>query len=205
MEVLGIACSPRPQGNTEFLVREALNSAKESGAEKIELISLANKKILPCDGCDCCLETGECIIDDDMQEIYPKLLAADGIIIGSPVYMWGICGLAKVFIDRTYCLAASHLAIVPDPETRARIKGRGKDLRGKVGGIIVVTARVGGTTVVNQVSDFFRAHRMVEAGSAIALAHHKGEASKDAQGLSEARWTGRAVVRDIKQRQVLGR
>jgi len=204
MKVIGIACSPRQQGNTEFLIREALAAAKEAGAEETEIVTVANKRILPCNGCECCLKTGKCIIDDDMQEIYPKLLDADGIIIGTPVYFWGICGLAKVFIDRTYCLATGHLAIILGPEARIKMKSRrGKDLRNKVGGIIVVTARVGGTTVVNQVSDFFRMHRMIEAGSAIAFAYHKGEASKDEQGLNEARGTGRAVVRTIKQREKL--
>jgi multimeric flavodoxin WrbA len=203
VKVIGIVGSPRHQGNTEFLVREALTAAKEAGAEEVEVVSLAGKTILPCDGCDCCLETGECIIDDDMQEIYPKLLAADGIIMGTPVYIWGICGLAKVFIDRTYCLAASHLAIVPVPEVRAKMKNRGKDLRNKVGGILVVTARVGGTTALRQVSDWFRAARMIEAGAAIAFGYHKGEVSKDEQGLKEARWTGKAVVRAIKQRKAL--
>ena len=205
MKVIGVVCSPRQQGNTEILVREALTAAREAGAEEVEMVSLANKKIFPCDGCDCCLETGECIIDDDMQHIYPKLLTADGIIIGTPVYFWGACGLAKIFIDRTYCLAASHLAIVPDLEIRAKMKSRGKGLRDKVGGIIVVTARVGGTTALRQVSDFFRVHRMPEAGSAIGLAMHKGEANKDEQGLNESRWTGRAVVRTIKRQQALER
>lgn len=198
MKVVGIAGSPRQQGNTEFLIREALTAAKEAGAEQTEVVSLANKNILPCDGCDSCLETGKCIIDDDMQGIYPKLLAADGIIIGTPVYMWGICGLAKVFIDRTYCLGSSHRALIPSE--RAQMKQYQKGLRNKVGGIIVVTARVGGATAFRQVSDFFRIHRVIEAGGAIALAHHRGEATKDEQGLREARLMGKALVREIKQR-----
>jgi len=138
-----------------------------------------------------------------MQEIYPKLLAADGIVIGAPVYFWGICGLAKIFIDRTYCLATGHLALSHD--MRAKITYYGEGLRNKAGGIIVVTARVGGTTAFRQISDFFRGHRIIEVGGAIAFALEKGEVSKDKQGLNEARWTGRAVVRVIKQRQVLER
>jgi len=199
MKIIGIAGSPRQQGNTEFLIREALASAKEAGAEETEVISLAGKNILYCDGCDTCIETGKCIIEDDMQEIYPKMLAADGIIIGAPVYMWGICGLAKNFIDRTYCLGHRHLATFP--EIRAKMGYHGKGLRNKAGGIIVVTARVGGATAFRQISDFFRTHRMIEAGGAIAFALQKGEVIKDEQGLNEARRTGRAVVRALKKHQ----
>ena len=112
--------------------------------------------------------------------------------------MWGICGLAKVFIDRTYCLGIGHLAL--SPEMSAKITYRQEGLRNKIGGIIVVTARVGGATAFRQISDFFRIHRMYEAGGAIALALQKGEVSKDKQGVNEACRTGRAVVRAIKQR-----
>jgi len=202
MNVIGIVGSPRRQGNTEILVQEALSAAKEAGADEIEMILLADKDIHPCTGCDCCLETEGCVIDDDMQDIYPKLLAADGIIIGAPVYFGGICGLAKLFIDRTYCLAASHMAIVPTMD-KAKFQGR-KDLRNKIGGIVTVTARVGNLTVVNQINHFFRIHRMFEAGSAMAFALGKGEVViKDKQGVNESRWTGRAVVREIKRRQAL--
>ena len=201
MKVLGIACSPRQQGNTEFLIREALAAAREAGAEETEIVTVANKRILPCDGCDCCLETAECIIDDDMQEIYQKLLAADGIIIGTPVYFWGVTAQAKAIIDRTYCLATAHLAT--DPELRAKLKSYGKVLRNKVGGAIVVAGRDGASSASRQISDFFQLHLMVEAGKAIAYGRDKGEASKDTQGLSQARGTGRAVVRTIKQREKL--
>ena len=201
MKVIGIVGSPRHQGNTEFLVREALTAAKEAGAEEVEVVSLAGKTILPCDGCDCCLETGECIIDDDMQEIYPKLLAADGIIMGTPVYFWGATAQAKAIIDRTYCLAAAHLAV--DPELRAKLRSYGRVLRNKVGGIIVVAGRDGGSSAFRQISDFFRLHLMVEAGGAIAYGTGKGEVSKDEEGLRQARWVGRAVVRAIKQRKAL--
>lgn len=196
MRIIGIVGSPRRGGNTEFLVKEALNAAKEAGVEEIEMITLAEKTILPCNGCECCIETGECVIDDDMQQIYPKLLAADGIIFGAPVYMWGICGLAKVFIDRTTCLGVSHAAIAP--RFRSRIAHLGKGLRDKVGGIVVVTGRVGGVTVFTQISNFFLIHRITVAGGAIAFGFQKGDVSKDEQGLNEARWTGKAVARALK-------
>ena len=67
MKVLGIVCSPRRRGNTEILVDEALASAKDSGAE-VELVTVSGKNIAPCDGCESCIITGKCRIEDDMQE-----------------------------------------------------------------------------------------------------------------------------------------
>ena len=69
MRILGIVCSPRKGGNTEILVGEALEAAREAGSET-ELFLVADKKIAPCDGCGACEENGICRITDDMQELY---------------------------------------------------------------------------------------------------------------------------------------
>jgi multimeric flavodoxin WrbA len=73
MKVLGICCSPRKGGNTETLVNEALKGAKQEGAET-ELYSVSGKHIEPCDGCRACARTGICHIEDDMQDVYKKML-----------------------------------------------------------------------------------------------------------------------------------
>lgn len=133
MRVLGISCSLRRGGNTEVLIREALSGAQLAGAEDTEFLSLAGKKMFPCNACRACLKTGKCQIEDDMQAIYPMLIQSDGIIIGTPVYFWTVSAQAKILIDRTYCIL------------------RGKDgnlLRGKIGAGIVVTRRVGGTSAL---------------------------------------------------------
>ncbi len=201
MKVLGIVCSPRRDGNTEILVQEALDAARENGAEETELLRLAGKEIAPCDGCDVCLETGNCVINDDMQQVYSKMLEADGIILGSPVYFWGVTAQAKALIDRTYCLAGGHRALL----TRGKISGeqRHKGLRNKAAGIIVVARRAGATSAFGQLADFIRIHRMVEGGGAIAYGDEKGDVRKDEQGIREARWTGRAVVREIRKTQAV--
>ena len=196
MKVIGIVCSPREGGNTEILLHRALEAAKEAGAEETELIHLSGKHINPCDGCLTCAETGKCHIDDDMQAIYPKLLEADGIIMGTPVYFWGVTAQAKALIDRTNCWTQGHAAIL---RANKPISGPGiEGLRNKVGGIITVAYRGGATKAVGQISDFFRVHRIIEAGAAIAYAQEKGEVRNDEQGLREAWWVGRAVVRRIK-------
>jgi len=197
MKILGIVCSPRKGGNTEILVKEALDAAKVAGADKAELVSLAEKDIAPCTACELCFKTGKCTVQDDFQEIYEKLLEYDGIVLGTPVYFWGVSAQAKLLIDRTYCLATGHLALFPG--LRKRIGEQRKGLRNKAAGIIVVAARAGAANAFGQLSDFIRAHRMREAGGCIAYALKSGEVLNDEQGLREARWTGQAVVYTIKQ------
>ena len=99
MKILGLLCSPRKEGNTEVLLTEALQGAQQEGAE-IELYSVLGKNIQPCDGCRACNKTAECHIQDDMQELYKKLLEADGIIYAVPVYFYSLTAQAKAIIDR---------------------------------------------------------------------------------------------------------
>ena len=123
MKILAISCSPRKQGNTELLLGEALQGAQDEGAE-VELYSVSGKTIEPCDGCWTCTKTGECHIKDDMQELYKKLLEADGIIFGTPIYFYAMAAQAKTVMDRTMPLNR--------PE---------RSLANKVGGVVVVAGR----------------------------------------------------------------
>ena len=138
LKVVGIAGSPRKEGNTELLVREALNAAKEEGAET-ELISLAEKEIKPCDACRVCRETGECHIDDDFKPVYEKMVKADGIIIGSPVYVGSATAQVKALIDRSTSLA---------PRNK-------RPFENKVGGPIAVARRAGQNFTFAQLLYFF--------------------------------------------------
>ena len=105
MKVLGIAGSPRRGGNTDLLLEQAMVGAKSVGAET-ETIVLSKLSIEPCRHCDGCLAEGQCVIDDDMQSIYPKLRQADRIILASPMFFMGITAQAKAMIDRCQALWA---------------------------------------------------------------------------------------------------
>ena len=105
LKVLGIFGSPRKEGNTEILLEEALKGAEMEGAE-VERIRLSDLNIIPCKECLKCFERGECIILDDMQGIYPKLLEADIIILASPIFFYGITAWAKALVDRCQALWA---------------------------------------------------------------------------------------------------
>lgn len=107
MKVIGIVGSPRSGGNTEYMVNYTLDELKMQGFET-ELITLHDKDIRYCVGCDECKKTDECVIKDDMQELTKKVLDADGIIMSSPVYFGDMTGLAKSFIDRLRPLRNIH-------------------------------------------------------------------------------------------------
>ena len=107
LKVVGIVGSPRANSNTEFMVQTTLDELNKSGI-KCELITLHDKEINYCVGCDSCKKTNECVIKDDMQELTKKVKEADGIIMGSPVYFGDMTGLAKSFIDRLRPLRNIH-------------------------------------------------------------------------------------------------
>lgn len=103
MKVLGIMGSPRIEGNTDLLLKEALSGAQSRGA-KVEKIIVNELNIHPCQECYGCLKEGSCIVSDDMDDIYPKLLGADIIIVASPMFFYGIPSQLKALIDRCQAL-----------------------------------------------------------------------------------------------------
>jgi len=168
------------------LIREALSEARKAGAEDTEFLSLAGKKMSPCEACGACLKTGNCRIEDDMQAIYPSLIQADGIIIGTPVYFWTVSAQAKILIDRTYCI----------------IRGKnGNLLRGKIGAGIVVTGRAGGTSALGVLNNYITFNaRLTGVGGVVAYGgFNAGTVRQDDRGMAEAMAVGRAVVRGIKR------
>jgi multimeric flavodoxin WrbA len=109
VKILGIMGSPRIKGNTDLLLEEALKGAKSQGAE-VEKIVVDKLKIAPCKEYLGCFKDGNCVIRDDMDEIYPKLLGADVVIIASPMFFYGVSSQAKALIDRCQALwARKHI------------------------------------------------------------------------------------------------
>ena len=107
LKVVGIVGSPRSNGNTEYMVKECLEHISKNDIE-VELITLHDKNINFCIGCDGCKSTNKCVIDDDMHELTDKVKEADGVIMSSPVYFGDMTGLAKTFIDRLRPLRNIH-------------------------------------------------------------------------------------------------
>lgn len=134
MRVLGLFGSPRRGGNTELLLEEALKGAESEGAE-VERIYLPDYTITPCKECHGCDQTGSCVILDDMQKIYPKLLEADVIILASPIFFYGVTAWAKALIDRSQALWARKY-LLKDPSL-------GKEGKKRKGFLISVGATKG--------------------------------------------------------------
>jgi multimeric flavodoxin WrbA len=177
IRVLGISGSPR-RGNTEILVKAALSEAEKRGAQ-IEYVSLAGKTINPCRHCDKCpVEETICIQVDSMQELYRKLLAADGVIIGSPVYVGSVTAQLKAMMDR--CRALGR---------KSSKEMKPKALRMKVGGAIAVASgrHAGQENVLHTIRTFFSHMDMIPVGmtaphtqlGATGIAHKKGAVTED--------------------------
>jgi len=94
--LVALAGSPRRHGNTEVLLDEAMAAA---GADPADKIVLAELEIGGCRACDAC-KHGPCPLDDDMQELYPRLDAADVLLVASPVFFLALSSQLKAVIDR---------------------------------------------------------------------------------------------------------
>jgi len=114
--VLIIKGSPRINGNSAALANQVYAGAKRAGAE-VEAINIAEMDIRPCDACDVCAESfGGCIVDDDMQALYPKLTNADAIVLAFPIYFFTINAQMKLFIDRWYALDSEDGYLLRDKQ-----------------------------------------------------------------------------------------
>jgi len=113
MKVLAFNCSPNMEkSNTALILNPFLEGMKEEGAE-VELFYVRRLKINPCLGeFSCWFKTpGECIHDDDMKILYPKIKEADIIVFGTPVYVDGMPGPMKNLIDRLIPLLQPYIEI----------------------------------------------------------------------------------------------
>ncbi len=123
MKVLGIAGSPRRDGNTDLLLAEVMKGAASKRAE-VKTIILDDLKIDPCQHCDTCLVKGKCKIPDDMQMVYGELEKADRIVLASPVHFMGVTAQMKAMIDRCQALwARKYVLKIP-------LLGNGRERKG---------------------------------------------------------------------------
>jgi len=104
-KIMVVIGSPRKKGNSATLARRVVDGAREAGA-KVETFFLQAMDIRPCTACDACRTKlkKDCIIKDDMKQLYPKIKAADAIVIASPIYWFTVSAQTKLFMDRWYAL-----------------------------------------------------------------------------------------------------
>ena len=162
--ILIVASSPRKNANTDILVNRAMEALNEYDPLRAELIQLRDYEIAPCNSCVlCCSEVAAknggnraCLsFKDGMDEIYPKLLECQGLILASPVYFGAINAQMKAFMDRTEGLLRYGMSKYKNA------------LSGKVGGGIVVGGnRNGGEEfTLQQMHHYFAIQDMTIVGS----------------------------------------
>ena len=172
MKVLGIAGSLRPKSNTLEYVAKALNVFKDADFETT-LISLRGKEIKPCNGCYDCVKKGYCTIKgDDFDEILEEIRQAEGLILGSPVYLSSVVPQMMALLAR-----ATFVAYWND-----------KFLSGKVGGPITVARRAGHNVAFSQLLLWFFINGVTVPGSTywnVGMAGAGGarDAENDQEGL----------------------
>ena len=103
MNIIIISSSPRKGGNTDLLCDQYMRGAQEAG-HTVEKIRIASKKINYCLGCYACKKENICCQKDDAAEVIAKMMAADVIVLATPVYFYTMCAQLKTLIDRTVCI-----------------------------------------------------------------------------------------------------
>jgi multimeric flavodoxin WrbA len=173
MKVIGIAGSLRSNSNTLLYVEKTLEIFGGKGFDT-ELISLRGKEIKPCNGCYDCVKKGYCTIeDDDFAEILSKMQAAEGLILGSPVYLSSVVPQMMALLAR-----ATFVAYWND-----------KFFSGKVGGPITVARRAGHNLAFSQLLLWFFINGITVPGSTywnVGMAGTGGarDAENDEEGLT---------------------
>jgi len=170
MSTVYISGSPRAKSNTDYLLHCLLS---QTGGE---LVKLTNYSIEPCRSCWACLKSGSCVINDDMtMTIIPKILAADVIVVGTPVYFNNVTAQLKAFIDRTWSIR--------------------KKLRNKIGAAVVVGRRYGAEGAITAVNSFFLKHEMIIANRGISgIAFERGEIQSDLESIEAVNRLGARIL-----------
>jgi len=179
MKVLGINGSPRKGGNTELLIREVFKSLEEKGI-KTELFQLGGKKMNGCIACMKCRKAadGRCHQKNDVINLcIEKMVKADAIIIGSPVYFSDLSAQTKILID-----VAGYA-----------LRGSGSPLKRKPGAAVIAVRRAGAIHAFDSINHFFLINEMIIPGSSywnIAIGREKGDVLKDEEGMKTMRVLG---------------
>jgi len=182
MKVIGISGSPRPNGNSEILLKHSLKPFYDKDWEVKEYL-LSQISINPCLCCDYCMDSSICSIEDDMERIYEDYFDCDAMIIASPVYYRNITAQLKAVIDRTYA------------------KRSQKPLTGKVGGAIAVGRGTGGgqALALSIIYNFYLSSGMLcvpgELNGVSALADKPGDILKQENRLRQAIILGENVLK----------
>ena len=170
IKMLAISGSPRTGGNTDQLLKIALNVLETNGIET-EFVTLAGKTILPCTACMGCRKEPRCTLEDDFDPVYRAMLSADGFIVGSPVYFGSATPQMLALLDRAGYVARQH----------------GNSFNRKIGGPVAIARRAGQNFTYAQLLMWFMINGMIVPGSTywnIAFGRGKSEVLEDEEGIA---------------------
>lgn len=201
MKVIGISGSPREEGNTEILINTVLKQLQGCGIDT-ELIKLKGKRIEECSGCYYCVKDKECNIEDDFQGIFEKMIEADGIILGSPVYHSSITPKLKSLLDRAGFLGRWTANDMKN--TSESYQWKGTAFSGKVVAPITVARRAGQNFTFAQLLLWATVNDCIVVGSHywnVGVAGKGGniDADEDVEGIGIMEHLGDNMAHVIKQ------
>jgi multimeric flavodoxin WrbA len=188
MKVVAFNGSARRDGNTAILIRRVLSVLEEKGIET-ELIQLAGEHLNGCRACRGCIKkkNKRCVNESDKANEYiGKMLEADGIILGSPVYFSMMTSEMKALIDRSGYVARANSDM----------------LKRKVGAAVVAVRRAGAMTTFDAINHFFLISQMIVPGSSywnLGVGGKKGDVETDAEGMATMEDLGRNMAWLLKK------
>ena len=188
MKVVAFNGSPRKDGNTSILIRHVLSAIEDAGIDT-ETVQVGGKSIRGCIACYKCFENKDrhCAVNKDMlNDSIDRMLAADGIIIGSPVYFSCMTSEIKALIDRAGMVSRANEMM----------------LRRKVGAAVVVARRAGTVHTFDSINHFFTINEMMIPGSNywnMGFGREKGDVEGDAEGLDIMKTLGENMAWLLKK------
>lgn len=177
MKVMMINGSPHANGNTAIALDE-MKKIFEAAEVEVNLVHVGNKIVRGCVGCYRCNSTGKCVFNDIVNESAEIFEAADGVVVGSPVFYASANGTLISFLDRLFF-------------------STGFDKRMKVGAAVVIARRAGTTATFDELNKYFAISGMPIAPSQYwnnAFGLQAGDVNQDAEGLQTMRTLARNMI-----------
>jgi multimeric flavodoxin WrbA len=188
MKVIAFNGSPREDGNTSILIARVLEVLQQAGIDT-EIYHLGAKNIKGCTACYECFKSKDqrCSVKDDAaNECIEKMLASEGIIIGSPTYFSDVSAETKALIDRSGFVA----------------KANGDMFKRKVGAAVVAVRRAGSVHVFDTINHLFFISQMIVPGSNywnMGIGLNKGDVENDREGLKTMQVLGENMAYLLKK------
>ena len=185
MNVVAFNGSPRKDGNTFILINHMFSELEKEGIST-EIVQLSEKEIRGCIACFKCIENKDqrCAVKADAANEYiEKMLGADGIILGSPVYFTDVTSEMKALIDRTGYVSRAN----------------DRMFKNKVGVSVTALRRAGAFHTLDTMNHFFLLNQMIVAGQCLAFGGGKGEVEKDEESMQSVKALGQRMAWVLKK------